>query len=83
VHLLDEEGKPLAQYDGWGSAIRGLEVGDVVVHHVRVLVPPDTKLGAYRLQVGIYSRDTKVRWPVQLPDGATSDRVWLPEVEVR
>jgi hypothetical protein len=83
VHLLDEEGSPLAQSDGWGSAVRGLEVGDVVVHHVRILVPPDTKPGAYRLQLGLYSRDTKARWPVQLPDGTTSDRVWLPEVEVR
>ena len=83
VHLLNEDGQPLSQSDGWGAAIRGLEAGDVIVHHVRIPVPSETAPGAYRLQVGIYSRDTMVRWPVQLSDGTTVDRVWLPEVEVR
>ena len=82
VHLIDETGHPIAQYDGWGSAIRGLEVGDVIVQHVRLSVPPGTEAGAYRLQLGIYSRDTMARWPVHLSDGASIDRVLLPEVNV-
>jgi hypothetical protein len=83
VHLIDAEGQPIAQRDGWGSAISGLEVGDVIVQHVRIPVPPDAAPGRYRLQLGIYSRDTLARWPVQTPDGATIDRIWLPEVEIR
>ncbi len=83
VHLIDAEGQPIAQRDGWGSAISGLEVGDVIVQHVRVPIPPDAAPGRYRLQLGIYSRDTMARWPVQTPDGAAIDRIWLPEVEIR
>jgi hypothetical protein len=83
VHLLDADGQPLSQSDGWGSAIRGLEVGDVIVHHVRIPIPSETLPGAYRLQVGVYSRDTMRRWLVSLPDGTAIDRVWLPEVTVR
>jgi hypothetical protein len=83
VHLIDEEGQPIAQRDGWGSAIRGLEIGDVVLQHVRIFIPPETGPGVYRLQLGIYSRDTMARWQAQWPGGAGSDRVWLPEVEVR
>lgn len=81
VHLLDEDGTPQAQYDGWGSAVRGLEVGDVIVHHVQVPIPASVVPGLYRLQVGLYSPATMARWPVQTPDG-TFDRVWLSEVEV-
>jgi hypothetical protein len=82
VHLLGADGASRAQYDGWGSAVRGLEIGDVVVHHVQIPIPAGTAPGLYRLQVGLYSPNTMARWPVQTPDGVTIDRVWLPEVEV-
>jgi len=82
VHVLNPDGQPCSQYDGWGTAIRGLEIGDVIVQQVRIPVPADTEPGSYRLQVGLYSPDTMVRWPMQAPGGA-SDRVWLPEVKVR
>ncbi len=83
VHLLGKDGMPVSQYDGWGSAIRGLEVGDVIVHHVRIPIPSSTTPGRYRLQVGVYSPNTMLRWPTQAPDGTQVDRIWLSEVEVR
>lgn len=82
VHLLDKDGQPCAQYDGWGTAMRGLEIGDVIVHHARITVPAGTEPGAYRLRLGIYSPDTMIRWPVQTSDGAVNDQIWLSEVEV-
>ena len=82
VHMLNPDGQPCSQYDGWGTAVRGLEIGDVIVQHVRIPVPAGTAPGLHRLQLGIYSPDTLVRWPMQASDG-TSDRVWLPEVKVR
>jgi len=82
VHLLGEDESVCAQYDGWGTAVRGLEAGDVIVHHVRIPVPIEAKPGMYRLQVGVYSPDTMTRWQVQTPDGVVIDRVWLPEIEV-
>ena len=82
VHVLDEDGQPYTQYDGWGTAVRGLEIGDVIVHYVRIPIPAGTQPGTYRLQLGLYSPDTMVRWQMQTSDGATNDRIWLPEVEV-
>ena len=82
THLLGGDGRPRAQHDGWGTAVRGLEIDDIIVHHVRLPVPVDTEPGIYRLQIGVYSPDTMTRWPVQTPDGTVIHRVWLSEVEV-
>jgi hypothetical protein len=82
IHLLDEDGRACAQYDGWGTAVRGLEVGDVIVHHVRIPTLVNMEPGVYRLQLGVYSPDTMMRWQVQTPDGVIIDRIWLLEVEV-
>jgi hypothetical protein len=82
VHLLDQEGHPLSQYDGWGTAIRGLEEEDIIVQHVRIPTPSDAAPGNYRLQLGVYSPNTMARWPVRGSDGKIMDRIWLPEVEI-
>jgi hypothetical protein len=83
VHVVGEDGTPVLQHDGWGSAVLGLETGDVVVQHVRIPVPDTFPTGSYRLQIGLYWQDTKVRWLAQTPGGTELDRVWLPEVEVQ
>ena len=83
VHLLDKDGRLRSQYDGWGTAVRGLETGDLIVHHVQIPISVDITPGMYRLQLGVYSPDTLIRWPMQTPDGVIGDRIWLPEVEVR
>ena len=83
VHLLAPDGVPLAQRDGWGSAITGLEVGDVIVQHVPLSLPGDVEPGPYRLQVGLYSPDIQVRWTAQAAEGVVGDRIWLPEVDVQ
>lgn len=82
VHLLGEDGQPRAQYDGWGAAVRGLETGDVIVHHARISTPAGAEPGTYRLQVGLYSPDTMKRWPVQTADGTVGDHLWLPEIKI-
>jgi hypothetical protein len=82
VHLLDTQGRPRSQYDGWGTAVRGLEGGDVVVQHARLPLPGDVPPGRYRPQLGLYAPDTMARWPVSGSDDKIIDRIWLPEVEV-
>jgi hypothetical protein len=82
VHLLAADGSALSQYDGWETAIRGLEVGDVIVHRVRLTVPHSVDPGLYRLQIGLYSPNTMARWEATTPAGDTFDRLWLPVVEV-
>jgi len=61
VHLLGDDGQPIAQHDGPPMSGRyptqAWLLGDVVpdVHHIAL--GPDVPVGAYRLQVGMY------RWP--------------------
>ena len=83
VHLLDATGALRAQYDGWGSALSGLEPGDVIVSCVRLTLPDEAPAGVYRPQVGLYAPDTLQRWPIALPDGQRVDRILLAEVELK
>ena len=81
---VTEGGQIVGQYDGWGTALRGLEIGDVIVQHVRVPVAPDVLPGTYNLELGVYEPDTMQRWPVRssaLPN-MTTDRVLLTPVQV-
>ncbi|MBU0704215.1 MAG: glycosyltransferase family 39 protein [Chloroflexi bacterium] len=82
VHMIGKDGQLGAQYDGWGAAVRGLEIGDVIVHHVRIPIPAGAESGTYRFRLGIYSPDTMVRWAVQTPDGEVNNQIWLSEMEV-
>ncbi len=81
MHLTGDSDVPLAQGDGLGSPPRGWAAGDVIVQRHTIPLPADLAPGLYRLQVGLYSPDTMVRWPVQTPPG-TFDHIWLPQVEV-
>ncbi len=83
VHVT-QDGQIVGQFDGWGTALRGLEIGDVIVQHVRVPLAPDVLPGTYNLELGVYSPDTMQRWPVRssaLPN-SSADRVLLTPVQV-
>ncbi len=83
AHVIDDNQQNIAgQYDGWGTALRGLEIGDMIVQHVSVPIKPDATPGAYVLQLGVYVPDTMTRWTVRSPIGASADRVILSSVEI-
>ena len=82
AHVTDDGQRIVGQYDGWGTALRGLEIGDVIAQRVRVPLRPDTTSGTYDVQVGVYSPDTMARWPLRLPSGASADRVLLSPVQI-
>jgi len=54
IHLLGEDGLPIAQWDGWPVAIGGLEQGDIVVLTHPLSVPAGAAAGRYPLQAGLY-----------------------------
>jgi 4-amino-4-deoxy-L-arabinose transferase-like glycosyltransferase len=83
AHVLDASERIAGQYDGWGTALRGLEIGDVIVQHVSVPIKPDATPGAYVLQLGVYVPDTMTRWTVRSPSGDLADRVLLSSITVR
>ena len=83
AHVINQEQQIAGQYDGWGTAIRGLEVGDVIVQHVRAPIKPDAAPGIYRLQLGVYFPDTMARWPLRLTSGSSTDALRLTDINVR
>jgi len=45
----------VAQFDGWSTALRGLEMGDVIVQPITLEIGADVAPGAYHIRVGLYS----------------------------
>ncbi len=82
VHLTGEDaGQIVAQYDGWGAAITGLEDGDVVVQHVALPVPENAPAGIYYLRTGLYSPQTSDRLKVRI-EGRETDFVILSPISL-
>jgi len=89
VHLVGEEGQPLAQGDGPpldGDYPTGLwAYGDVIADPRAVALPDDLPSGHYTLLVGLYSLQTGERLPAFDEQGArlSADAIPLGIVEVR
>jgi hypothetical protein len=62
--------------------LRGLEVGDVIVQHVRVPINPGAPAGRYALQAGLYSPDSMQRWIARTPASQQTDRIILSPIEI-
>jgi 4-amino-4-deoxy-L-arabinose transferase-like glycosyltransferase len=83
VHVANDQAGIAGQYDGWNTALRGLETGDVIVQHVRIPIRPDAPAGTYNLQIGLYATDSGQRWLAQTPAGQATDRVILSPIEIK
>jgi hypothetical protein len=78
VHLLDEDGRLITQYDGqpqggWYPTTIW-DVGEVVTDSVTLNLPADPPSGGYQMVVGVYLLETLERLPVIVngepqPDG--------------
>ncbi|MFQ5409790.1 MAG: ArnT family glycosyltransferase, partial [Anaerolineales bacterium] len=75
VHLLAQDGAIASQFDGWGSAARGLEVGDLVLQR-SPLAAPEAGVGAV-LQLGLYSPQTLQRYEFAEDGRTVADRLLL------
>ena len=82
VHVANDQSGIVGQYDGWNTALRGLEAGDVIVQHVRIPINPDAPAGRYVLQAGLYSPDSMQRWIARTPAGQHTDRIILSPIEI-
>ncbi len=78
VHLIDAQGRPLAQWDGWPVATSGLESGDGVVLEHPITLPADIPPGHYPLQIGLYRPPNGARFPV-----LGEDRLLLSEIVIQ
>jgi hypothetical protein len=76
VHLLDGEGRVVAQHDGLDVRLEGLQAGDEVAQLHRLPVSAELVPGPYALQIGLYEPETNTRLTVLTPSGPV-DRILL------
>lgn len=67
VHILDDDGRIAAQWDGLGAAWEGWRPGDTLVQLHAIDVPHRLASGRYRVTTGLYDPETNQRW--RLSDG--------------
>jgi hypothetical protein len=65
VHVADENGKPVAQWDGYPclntARTSQWPVGEAIEDHVLMRIPEDVPPGSYSLLVGLYDEATGER----------------------
>jgi hypothetical protein len=65
VHVTDETGQPLAQWDGWPclnmGSTSGWTAGEPVRDHVLIPLPEDLPTGDYSVVAGLYDETTGER----------------------
>jgi hypothetical protein len=88
AHLLDAEGRIVAQDDHLGFPRHSWHADDLFVQFSRLEIPPlysaPLPPGHLTLQVGIYDKDTLARWPVTDSRGqALGDHIVLGAVGVQ
>lgn len=73
VHVLDAEGRPIAQSDSWPVdghyATSTWTPGDTIGDRRVLALPPDAAPGEYRIGIGAYLLETMERLPAQPADG--------------
>jgi hypothetical protein len=88
LHLVDSQGRPLAQQDK-GPGIRGKEpttswlLGEVIADPVDLTLPPDLSPGQYTLRIGMYLPPQGPRLPVvDVAGRSVGDFVEIGTIEV-
>ncbi len=80
LHLLDQAGELVAQYDGFDVVVDDLMPGDIVVQLHTLELPTKLASGVYRFQIGAYTRDSLERLPLNVdsPDRLLWLDTWQP-----
>ena len=84
AHLLDADGRIVAQDDQLGFPRHSWRADDLFVLFSRLELAPNLASGRYTLQIGFYDKDTQARWPVTDATGrALGDHFVLGQLVVR
>jgi len=69
VHVTGADpGQIVSQFDGWRTALRGLEEGDIIVMPAPLELSSDVEPASYILRLGLYSPQSGARLTVQAAD---------------
>ncbi len=79
VHLLDETGSIISQWDGLDVPWEGWRAGDELWQRHELPLPPVLPPGKYLIHIGLYHPETAVRW--QTAAGVDFVQVGTMEVE--
>ena len=83
AHLLDGDGRIVAQDDHLGFPRHSWHTGDLFVQFSRLEIPSPLPAGPYTLQIGFYDKDTQARWPAADAVGkALGDHLVLGEIVI-
>lgn len=82
AHLLTQDGRVAAQWDGTDVAVDGWRTGDTFVQQVMLSLPTGAS-GTYWLQVGVYNSETLERLPVLSGGQPISDRILLDAIDLK
>lgn len=83
VHVVDgDPTKVVTQYDGWETALRGLEPGDVIVQQANLDLGAQVKPGRYDVLIGLYSPQNETRLRVS-GTAEQADSVKAGKLEVK
>jgi hypothetical protein len=84
THLLDADGKPVAQVDRLDVPSEQWQPGDLFVQLHEVVIPLELAGGAYQMSTGFYpAADWRQRLPLVTGGEASGDTLALPPLEVR
>jgi len=83
VHVLDEQGNLVTQWDGYHYSPYYVQPGDILAQVHFIPIPADFVAGTYRLQLGVYHSLTGERVPIVIDGQPITDRVLLQPIEVR
>lgn len=79
IHMLNEEGNIVAQWDGLGVAWEGWRTEDILLHTHSISLPADLPAGQYQLRAGLYHPETNNRW--LRDNGSDFATIWIGEVD--
>jgi hypothetical protein len=79
VHVVGNDGKPFAQWDGFDFGEAQLEPGDRLIERHRFIIPSGVAPGIYRVVAGVYNPATTKR--LTLPNG--DEQALLGTINVR
>ena len=79
LHILNESGEIVAQWDGLDIPWEGWRAGDVLWQQHELLLTDDVEPGVYELRAGLYHPETAVRWQTK----AGADFATLGQVEIQ
>ncbi len=87
IHLLDQQGNKIAQYDtvprNWQLPTTAWGRGEVILDEYSFTIPPGALFGQYQIWIGMYSSETMQRLNIQMEDNSiTSDSILLSNLTI-